>query len=139
MDGSGDGGAIADMGVDEVTGPQDPNPPTGTIVINGGNTGTNSADVTLTLSVTDPSGMGQMCLSNTASCTSWETFSGTKSWTLIPGEGAKTVYSWFKDSFGNTTATPITGMIFLDMTPPTDGAMTTTPGSTDSTDLERFL
>ena len=27
MDGTGDGGAKADMGVDEVTGPQDPNPP----------------------------------------------------------------------------------------------------------------
>ncbi len=128
MDGSGDGGAIADMGVDEVTGPQDPNPPTGTIVINGGSTGTMSRDVSLSLNVTDPSGMSQMCLSNAASCTAWETFTGTKSWTLTAGEGAKTVYGWFRDSLGNTTAAPITGTIFLDTTPPADGALTTTPG-----------
>ena len=97
-------------------------------MINSGSTGTNSPDVTFTMNVTDPSGMSQMCLSNTASCTSWETFTVTKSWTLTAGEGAKTVYGWFRDSFGNTTAAPITGTIFLDTTPPADGAMTTTPG-----------
>ena len=128
MDGTGDWGAIADMGVDEVTGPQDPNPPSGTIVINGGSTGTISTDVTLTLSVTDPSGMSQMCLSNTTSCTTWETFTGTKSWALTAGEGTKTVYGWFRDSLGNTSSAPITGTIFLDNTPPADGTMTTTPG-----------
>jgi predicted outer membrane repeat protein len=128
MDGSGDGGAIADMGVDEVTGPQDPNPPAGTIVINSGSTGTITPDVFLTINVTDPSGMSQMCLSNTASCTTWETFAVTKSWTLTAEEGAKTVYGWFRDSLGNTTATPITGTIALDTTPPLPGTLTATPG-----------
>jgi predicted outer membrane repeat protein len=128
MDGTGDWGAIADMGVDEVTGPQDPNPPTGTIVINGGSTGTITPDVFLNINVTDPSGMSQMCLSNTASCTTWEIFTGTKSWTLTAGEGAKTVYGWFRDSLGNTTAAPITGTIFVDTTPPLAGTLTATPG-----------
>ena len=66
--------------------------------------------------------MSQMCISNTTSCTSWETFATSKSWTLTAGEGTKTVYGWFRDSFGNTTSAPITGTIFLDTTPPADGA-----------------
>jgi hypothetical protein len=72
--------------------------------------------------------MSQMCLSNTASCTAWETFTGTKNWILTAGEGAKTVYGWFRDSLGNSTASPITGTIYLDTTRPLDGTLTATPG-----------
>jgi predicted outer membrane repeat protein len=128
MDGSGDGGAIADMGVDEVTGPPDPNPPTGTIVINSGSPGTVSLDVSLSMNVTDPSGMSQMCISNTTSCTSWEAFTTSKNWTLTAGEGTKTVYGWFRDTLGNTNSAPVTGTIALDTTPPLVGTLTATPG-----------
>ena len=129
MDGSGDGGAIADMGVYEVVGGFDTVPPTGSIIINDGDVATTSLEVTLKFGgVADPSGISQMCISNTTSCTSWEAYAGTKNnWSLPSGEGTKTVYGWFRDTLGNTNITPLTGAIILDNTPPIDGTLTATP------------
>jgi predicted outer membrane repeat protein len=129
MDGNGDTGAKADMGVDEVTGPQDTTPPAGTILINGGDPFVSYWDVSLTINVTDPSGMSQMCVSNTTSCTSWELFNTNRNWTLLAGDGEKTVYAWFRDFFGNTTAAPIIDTIIVDTAPPIDGTVTATPGT----------
>jgi hypothetical protein len=48
------------------------NEPTGgTVLINGGDTWTKSKTVTLTLSAADDTEVSAMCISNTASCTSW--------------------------------------------------------------------
>jgi hypothetical protein len=41
------------------------------LAINGGSTVTRTTSVTLTLSATDMSGIAQMCLSNTATCSAW--------------------------------------------------------------------
>jgi hypothetical protein len=80
--------------------------PTGTIKINNDAQYTNSTSVTLNLSATDSSsGMGtgsQMQFSNDG--TNWSTpeaYATTKAWTIVSGDGTKTVYVKFKDVAGN--------------------------------------
>lgn len=97
----------------------DTTPPTGSISINSGATYTNSTSVTLSISASDPSGVSQMCISNTTSCSSWETYTTSKSWTLSTGDGTKIVYIWFKDGVGNANSSPYSDIIILDTTPPT--------------------
>ena len=110
------------------------NPPTGSIVINGGAEATKSTSATLTLTASeDGGGAIQMCISNTTSCTSWSAFAATKSWTLLAGSGTKTVYVWFRDQWGNTNPTPYSDTIILDTTAPTNGTVTATPGNTQVT------
>jgi hypothetical protein len=101
-------------------------PPTGFITINSGDASTNSTTVTLTLPCSDSTGCLQMCISNTSSCSSWESFFSTKTWTLTAGDGTKTVYAWFKNSIGNENTLPYSDSILLD-TPPTTTALP--PGS----------
>jgi YD repeat-containing protein len=73
--------------------------PTGTISINSGAYATNSADVTLTLSCSDPSGCSQMQFStDNVTYTTPESFAMTRAVTLPTGDGSKTVYAKFKDS-----------------------------------------
>jgi hypothetical protein len=70
-----------------------------------------------------------MCISNTTSCTAWTAFAATKTWTLTAGNGTKTVYAWFRDTWGTATptATPFTDTIGLDTTLPINGTLTATP------------
>jgi hypothetical protein len=104
------------------------NAPSGTVTINGGAVGTRSRAVILTLTTSDESaGTIQMCVSNTDTCTAWTTFAAKKGWTLPAGSGAKTVNVWFRDIWGNTSQAPVSDMIVLDMTPPTNGAIVVTP------------
>ena len=113
---------------------KDANPPTGSIVINGGAEATKSTSVTLTLTASDDSGGTiQMCISNTTSCTSWTTFAATKRWTLTSGNGTKTVYAWFKDKWGNKNTIPYSDTIILDTTAPVNGTVTPTAGNTQIT------
>jgi hypothetical protein len=77
-------------------------PPTGTITINSGDPGTGHQDVTLTLSCSDEFGCSQMQFSNDdVTYSTPEAYGTTKSWTLSPGDGTKTVYAKFKDVPGN--------------------------------------
>ncbi|MDO8446881.1 MAG: hypothetical protein Q7T53_12435, partial [Deltaproteobacteria bacterium] len=103
--------------------------PTGSIYINStaAPNNTNSNSVTLYISASDDySGVSQMCVSDSTTCTTWETFTTSKAWTLPAGDGTKTVYVWFKDALGNANATPYSGTITRDTTPPTDGALSAT-------------
>ncbi len=100
----------------------DGTPPQGSISINNNAAYTNSTSVTLTISASDPSGISEMCISNTTSCSTWEAYTTTKPWTLLSGDGTKTVYAWFKDNVGNANTTPYLDTIILDTTAPTDGA-----------------
>ena len=79
-------------------------PPTGTITINSGAAVTYNPAVTLTLTCSDNIGIGcsQMQFSNdNVTYSTPETYATTKSWTLSPGYGTKTVYAKFKDVVGN--------------------------------------
>ncbi len=101
--------------------PQDTTPPTGSIVINNSNKYTNTASVTLNLSAQDNvggSGISQMQFSNNNSAWSVpEAYAKVKPWTLVTGEGTKTVYVKFKDAAGNWSQS-ISASIILDTTPP---------------------
>lgn len=80
-------------------------PPTGTIIINRGNMYTKFISVTLTLSARDDtkgSGLSRMRFSNdNVNWSSPQSYSTTKRWMLLSGEGIKTVYVKFSDRAGN--------------------------------------
>jgi hypothetical protein len=88
-------------------------PPTGSITINAGDASTNSTTVTLTLTCSDATSCAQMCISNTSTCSSWESYSSTKPWTLTSGNGTKTVYAWFRNNLGNQNISPYSDSINL--------------------------
>jgi FtsP/CotA-like multicopper oxidase with cupredoxin domain len=80
------------------------------VKINNGNSWTGSPSVILNLSAQDSTGITKMQFSNDGiTYTPEETFPGdgitattaTKTWTLTPGEGVKTVYVRFRDGSGN--------------------------------------
>lgn len=92
--------------------------PTGTLVINGGATHTNTRNVTLTITGTDnSSGIVEMGLSNGSTYT-WSIYEGTKNWVLAETQGEKEVRVKFRDAAGNETNVGILDTIILDLTPP---------------------
>jgi hypothetical protein len=110
-------------------------PYTGTVLINGGAVYVTQTAVSLALSSADAGcGVGGMCITNTASsCSAWEGYTTTKSWTLAGPDGENTVYAWFRDHLGNASG-PYTDTIFLDRVAPT-GAITIAGGSTYTTGI----
>lgn len=120
-----------DLAAAVATASADTTPPTGAVKISGGAVATNVAAVTLAIAASDASGMGQMCVTNTSACTTFETFSPTKAWTLAAGNGTKTVTVVLRDKLGNTTtaATSPKASIVLDAMPPTNGTATATSGN----------
>jgi len=81
--------------------------PTGSVTINGGAASTSSTAVTLTLAATDTggSGLAQMQFSNdNATWSAWQAYTASKSWTLTPGDGTRTVSVRFRDGAGNESA-----------------------------------
>ena len=94
-------------------------PPTGTLLINHDATYTNSTAVTLNLTGSDQtSGLDQMRFSQDGGLTwtAWENFAATKSLTLSPGDGTRTVQSQLKDKAG--LVSNFSDTIILDTTPP---------------------
>jgi hypothetical protein len=84
-------------------------PPTGSILINGGDYYAHSTGVTLTLSATDDiggAGVTHMCISDTTSCSARELFTGSKVWSLPapPYVADHTLYARFQDAAGNVSA-----------------------------------
>lgn len=99
--------------------------PTGAVDVAGALVVTASRIVPLVLSASDPRGVTQMCLSNSTSCTAWESFAAQKTWTLA-SSGAMTVRAWYKDSLGNIGG-PYSRSILVDTTPPSNGVVTVAP------------
>ncbi|MDD5428580.1 MAG: glucoamylase family protein [Candidatus Omnitrophica bacterium] len=96
-------------------------PPAGSLTINNNSQYSVSTAVTLNLSAEDDqggTGLAQMKFSDDN--TAWsdpETYNKIKSWTLTPGDGAKTVYVKFSDNAGNWSGA-YSDSITLDTTPP---------------------
>lgn len=109
----------------------DTTPPTGSVAINGGAQLTRSTAVTLALTASDASGVAAMCVTNSAACTAFQTFTAARSWTLAAGDGVKTVTVFLRDRRGNTTlaATSPKASITLDATAPRNGTVTATAGN----------
>ncbi|MDP2647071.1 MAG: DUF1566 domain-containing protein [Desulfobacterales bacterium] len=90
----------------------------GTIQINANAQYTTSPNVTLTLSCTDTANCSKMQFSNDGS--SWspeEDYADTKSWSLSPDDGTKTVYARFSGATG-TWSEAVTDTIIIDATLP---------------------
>ena len=91
------------------------------VKVNNGASATNSTGVVLTLSAIDPVGIATMQFSNDGlSYTVEEPYATTKVWTLIPGDGIKTVYARFRDKSlgGGNLYSPVTSQITLDTIAP---------------------
>lgn len=93
---------------------------TGVVGINNNQAMTNSANVTLSLKITDPLGVEEMKISNTKDISSAqaEPYVTSKLWGLAGGDGAKTVYVWTKNSSGSWNSTPYQGTITVDTLAP---------------------
>jgi hypothetical protein len=99
----------ATLGVNNV----DTQLPSGTILINGGATVSNSVYVTLTL---DDGGTGatqmRFSIDNNA-WSDWEAYNASKAFALPSGDGRKTVYAQLRDAAGNTSSVTISATIQL--------------------------
>lgn len=110
-------------------------PPTGTIVINGGATYTNTTSVNLTLSASDlgGSGLSRMCFSNDQMIwSSWQAYGTSTSWTLSSGDGLKTVFVQFEDKAGNVSSS-YSDDIVLDSGGPVSGTISINNGELSTT------
>ncbi len=114
----------------------DTTPPTGTIVINGNRSTTNSRNVTLSLSWddgADGSGVIRMRFSDDgAHWTAWEPLAATRAHTLPTGDGHKTVRVQYLDRMNNRSAA-FNDYILLDTTPPTGTIIINNGASTTAT------
>lgn len=108
----------------------DTSAPTGSFVINSDASGTNTTSTTLTLSATDDTGVTEMCISNTSTCSAWLTYATSQAWTISSTTGTRTVYAWFKDAAGNVSSVA-TDTIVYDKTKPTNGTVTATGGNAE--------
>jgi alpha-tubulin suppressor-like RCC1 family protein/flagellar hook assembly protein FlgD len=93
--------------------------PTGSVTINAGAVYTENSSVTLTMFCEDGSGSGcaQMLLSNDNVEWSAEPYTTSRTWSLVPGQGGKTVYAMFKDAAGNSSSV-YSASIIIDSMPP---------------------
>ena len=99
----------------------------------GGATSIANPTVAITISANDAiSGIAQMCLSESGSCSNWLSYSASgTNLDLSQTNGSKTVSLWLKDNAGNISASPSTYNISLDFgSPPT--ASITSPASSSS-------
>ncbi len=107
--------------------------PTGSILINNGAEYTNSTSVTLHLTADEAlSGVSQVRFSNDGvwDTEQWENPSSLTTWTLISGNGNKTVYYQIKDNAGNIAT--YTDTIVMDTIDPS-GSITINNGDTYTT------
>jgi hypothetical protein len=89
--------------------------------INGGSTTTNNPSVILTLSADDPEGIATMQFSNDGiNYTDEEPYNTAKAWSLVPGDGLRTVYVRFRDKAlpSGVLYDPVTASITVSTVPP---------------------
>jgi prepilin-type N-terminal cleavage/methylation domain-containing protein len=104
--------------------------PTGSMAILAGSGSlagfTSSSTVTLSLTASDACGTPEMAFSNDGDAWSIpEPFATSDVWTLLPGDGTRTMYARFFDAFGNSSTA--SGSVIVDGTKPTmPGGITAT-------------
>jgi hypothetical protein len=105
-------------------------PTGGSVVIAGDAAWTRTATVALALSATDASAVTQMCIGTTAaSCTAWRAFAASSTTSLTAGSGVRTVYAWFRDTWGNATTTPVSDTIQIDTVAPPNATVVASAGA----------
>jgi Subtilase family len=100
-------------------------PPSGTLVLNGGAAWTSNKVLTATLSATDASGVTEMCVGGSSTCTTWVPYATSTTYTTTTTSGTKTVWAAFKDAQGNVSAS-VSDTIGYDATKPVNGKINTT-------------
>ncbi|MCK5561977.1 MAG: hypothetical protein KAJ51_15365, partial [Thermoplasmata archaeon] len=110
------------------------------ILINDGAEYTNSTQVRLSLHAEDYlSGINQMAFStNNIKWSVWELFNTTKSFTLLAGDGKKTIYFKVRD-YANNTAVPISDSIILDTAPPCNLSILINNGTSETDSIYVIL
>lgn len=104
--------------------------PSGTLVINAGETQTRQTGVSLALSTADGGGSqtaGMRFSPDNSTWTAWEPYAPSKAFELPAGDGGKTVYLQLRDAVGNVSAS-ISDDINLDQTLPTLAMSSTAAG-----------
>lgn len=102
-------------------------PPTGTVLVNGGAATTSSRAVTVAVDARDFSTVSRMCVSSTDACALWTPYRPAAAFNLSGKDGIKDVNVWLEDQWGNVTPEPLTGRIVLDTAAPEQGAFTAEP------------
>lgn len=103
-------------------------PPTGSVVAEGGAAYTTSRTIDLDITGSDVSGVTKMCLIiGTGKCTKWVNFATTTS-VLASSDGTKTVNLYLEDSNGNQNKVAFSDSIVVDTVVPTNGTVTGTAG-----------
>jgi hypothetical protein len=101
--------------------------PTGSVVVAGGATYVGKGKASVSISATDASGVARMCVGTGRSCGRYVPFA-TSTMVSMPGRTKEvTVSVWLEDGQGNRTSTPLTDLVHVDGTPPTNGSATATP------------
>ena len=124
------------------TGATDNIPPSGSVIINSGDSYTKTTTVTLALSAADASGVAQMQFSNdNAAWSTPESYAVSKIWTMTSGDGLRTVYVKFKDNSagGNWSSNAESDTINLDTTAPVAGTIALTARYTTTTAVTVLL
>lgn len=114
----------------------DASAPTGSLILAGGRASVNRTDVPLTIDAADAV---QMRFSNTGAAgdwSGWQSAAASFDWTLISGDGEKTVYMELIDAAGNVSQASDT--IRLDTVPP-DGTLAIDGGNAYTTDADAEL
>lgn len=100
------------------------------VTINGAAGGTPTTTVTLAMSATDPdSGVAEMIFSNDgATWSGWQSYASQSAWTLVGGDGTKTVYGRVRDAAGNVSAA-LSDTITLDTSVPAENGVSVNNGA----------
>jgi len=128
-----DGYALGSAEADITYSKKSPEPPSSlSIQINGGDSHTQSIDVTLSLKATNADACRYK--NPDQAWTQWENYKTSKEWTLVGGDGKKTVYYECKNDYGkdSTHAT-----IYLDTAGP--GQITDLSGFVDANDVVHLV
>ncbi|HET9623940.1 MAG TPA: S8 family serine peptidase [Kofleriaceae bacterium] len=101
-------------------------PPTGSLQINAGAPFATSRSVRLTLGARGATQVTQMCVSETATCTSFGAYATTAAYTFT-ADGKRTLYARFRDAWG-LVSEPVAASITVDTVAPAGGVLTATAG-----------
>jgi len=114
----------------------DQTPPSGQVLINGGDSYTSSASVTLDLSAADDSGVVDAAAVSDDGLTwsDWQDYAASMPWVLTGDDGTKTVWVKFRDRAGNESEA-VSDSIVLDRVPPEIGPVTVANRTASSADV----
>lgn len=98
--------------------------PSGKVTINQGAAYSKVREVSVNVSTTTGTA-AEVCLSNVATCTTWQAYSPTLIWVFPVGDGKKTLYVRWKNAYGKASSTAVSASIIVDSLAPIPGRWST--------------